>query len=177
MTAKCSGHCSNTLPETTLKMRTLTWPHQSAQSGKKMNSMKNVSILTQNIKLTHQNLTHLMSTLLVVQLWQFSQGTNHILNLSMSSLDQTTFKSTNLVFNTLLHQYYVICIHIHMFLFFQLKKKLKTRFIDWSGESIITVVQLNPNFPTKVIWLFLKYQPSDDDLTNSNSFKIKIQVL
>ena len=88
----------------------------------------------------------------------------------MSSLDQTTFKSTNLVFNTLLHQYYVICIHIHMFLFFQLKKKLKTRFIDWSGESIITVVQLNPNFPTKVIWLFLKYQPSDDDLSNPNSF-------
>ena len=85
MTTKCSGRYSNTLPEPTLKMRTSTWPHQSAQSGKKMNSMKNVSILTQNIKLTHQNLTLLMSTLLVVQLWQFSQGTIHISNLITSS--------------------------------------------------------------------------------------------
>ena len=74
MTVKCSGHYSNIFPGPTLKMRTSTWPHQSAQSGKNMHSMKNVSILTKNIKLTHQNLTHLMSTSLVVQLWQFSQG-------------------------------------------------------------------------------------------------------
>ena len=28
----------------------------------------------------------------------------------------------------------------------------------------------NSNFPPKLKWLFLKYYPSDDDLTNSNSF-------
>ena len=35
------------------------------------------------------------------------------------------------------------------------------------------VISMLSNFPPKLIWLFLKYQKSDDDLTNPNSFLIK----
>ena len=35
---------------------------------------------------------------------------------------------------------------------------------------------MNSNFPPKLKWLFLKCQPSDHDLTNSNSFQIKSKL-
>jgi hypothetical protein len=47
--------------------------------------------------------------------------------------------------------------------------------LDLSGKVYNTTLEtnkqdLNSNFPPKLIWLFLKYLSSDDDLTNPNSF-------